>query len=64
MTSQYIAFVPSGEEVKPEITSYFEQFYKISDTPDAHEQYANQFTKEAKLIMGPNEAVGRDGASM
>lgn len=59
--SQYKASVPADGQVKPEIQSYFEEFYRISDTADGHERYADMFTKDAKLIMGPNEANGRDG---
>ncbi|KAF2764717.1 hypothetical protein EJ03DRAFT_331615 [Teratosphaeria nubilosa] len=58
--SQYVAEVPFDGSVKPEIRSYYERFYQISDTPDAHQQYAEQFTKNAKLIMVSNEANGRD----
>jgi len=59
--SQYKAAVPGDNLVKPEILDYFESFYAISDTPDAHEKYSEQFTKNAKLIMASNEANGREG---
>ena len=61
--SQYAAAVPQNAVVRPEIKHYFESFYAISDTPDAHEKYSQQFTKNAKLIMASNEANGRDGRS-
>lgn len=61
--SQYAAAVPQNAVVRPEIKRYFESFYAISDTPDAHEKYSQQFTKNAKLIMASNEANGRDGRS-
>ena len=59
--SQYTASTPGDDQVKPEIKSFFEKFYEISDTPDAHQKYSQQFTKNGKLIMGPNESNGRDG---
>jgi len=59
--SRYQASVPSGDLVKPEISKYFESFYQISDTPDAHEQYSEQFTQNSTLIMASNEVTGRDG---
>ncbi|SMQ45661.1 unnamed protein product [Zymoseptoria tritici ST99CH_1A5] len=59
--SQYSASVPNDGQVKPAIHAFFERFYKISDTPDGHEDYANQFTSDGKLIMGLNEVNGRDG---
>lgn len=59
--SQYKASTPSDGQVKPEIRDFFERFYQISDDPDAHEKYSEQFTKDAKLIMGPSESNGRSG---
>jgi len=59
--SQYSASVPGDGQVRPEIKEYFEKFYKLSDTSGAHEDYANCFTKNGKLIMGPNETSGHDG---
>ena len=59
--SQYTASTPGDGQVKPEIKSFFEKFYEISDTPSDHEKYAEQFTKNGKLIMGPNESNGRGG---
>ncbi|KAF2159269.1 hypothetical protein M409DRAFT_60969 [Zasmidium cellare ATCC 36951] len=58
--SQYSAAVPGDGQVRPEIKAYFEQFYKVSDTPDGHETYADFFTKDGKLIMGSNTVEGRD----
>jgi hypothetical protein len=37
--SQYTASVPSGGQVRPEIRTFFEEFYKVTDDPDAHERY-------------------------
>lgn len=48
-------------EVNPEIKQFFEKFYQISDTADAHEQYADSFTKDATLIMASAKLQGRDG---
>lgn len=59
--SQYKASVPENGTVKTDIIRFFENFYKLSDTPDAHDEYRQQFTKDATLIMGPNESKGGDG---
>lgn len=59
--SQYKASIPSDGQVKPEIRDFFEKFYQISDDPEAHEKYSEQYTKDAKLIMGPAETNGRSG---
>ena len=40
---------------------YFESFYEISDTPDAHEKYADQFTPDATLIMASKKVEGHSG---
>ena len=55
-TSEYPNF-----EVDAGIKKFFENFYIISDTPDAHETYAEQFTKDGTLILASKEVKGRDG---
>lgn len=55
-TSEY----PSTQ-VDTSYKQFFEEFYKISDTPDAHDQYAQQFTKDAKLIMASKTVYGTSG---
>ncbi|RAL09974.1 uncharacterized protein BO97DRAFT_407284 [Aspergillus homomorphus CBS 101889] len=44
----------------PGIISFLESFYRTSDTESAHEQYVQNFTEDATLIMGPKVAKGRD----
>lgn len=61
--SQYVASVPSDGQVKPEIQHYYERFYRVSDTPEDHEAYADMFTSDAKLVMGPNVAQGKESTS-
>ena len=59
--AQYEASVPEDGSLKSGIASFFEAFYKISDTAEAHEQYADYFTSDAKLIMASKETSGRQG---
>lgn len=59
--SQYTASVPPGGQVRPEIQAFYEEFYKVTDTPDAHERYIDMFTSDAKIIMGVNEFNGQNG---
>ncbi|OJK02797.1 hypothetical protein ASPACDRAFT_113135 [Aspergillus aculeatus ATCC 16872] len=40
--------------------SFLESFYRTSDTESAHDQYVQNFTEDATLIMGPKTAKGRD----
>jgi len=46
--------------INPAIRQFFEKFYEISDTPDAHEQYANCFSPNATLIMASKRGQGSD----
>lgn len=48
-------------EVNPAIKNFFAYFYKISDTPDAHQEYAECFTEDATLVMASKTAKGRHG---
>lgn len=61
MRNSYAAEYPTGIDVDSGIKLYFEKFYETSDTPDAHETYADSFTKDATLVMASKKAVGRDG---
>jgi len=60
MAHNYKSQCPPGMVVDEGIKSFFEDFYKTSDTADAHERYADSFTKEATLILGNKRAVGRE----
>jgi hypothetical protein len=58
--SQYISAYPPKISVDPAYVAFFESFYKISDTPTAHDDYAAQLTPDATLIMGPTKAQGSE----
>ena len=47
--------------VNPAVKQFFEEFYRTSDTPDAHEKYAESFTENAKLVMASKTVNGRSG---
>ena len=57
----YKSEYPSGLEFDSSYKQFFEQFYKFSDTPDAHEEYAKQFTKDATFIMASKTMQGSSG---
>lgn len=59
--SSYASEYPAGEQFDPAYKQFFERFYQISDTPDAHEEYSNQFTANADLTMASKKAKGTDG---
>jgi hypothetical protein len=50
--SQYTALVPSGSQVQPVIHTFYEEFYKVTDSADVHERYVDMFTSDANIIMG------------
>jgi len=61
MSHTYTSTYPSGITIDEGIKTFFEEFYKISDTPSAHEKYVDQFTNDAVLVMASKKGVGRDG---
>jgi hypothetical protein len=65
MPHTYASEYPAGVKVDEGIKSFFEEFYKISDTgtDEAHVKYADQFTEEATLVIASKVGKGRDGES-
>jgi hypothetical protein len=65
MAHSYKSEYPPGIQIDEGIKQFFEEFYKLSDTApvssDAHEKYADAFTKDATLIIASKKGVGRDG---
>lgn len=63
MAHTYGSEYPEGLKVDQGIKDFFEEFYKISDTgtEEAHVQYAEQFTEDAKLVMASKVGRGRSG---
>lgn len=45
----------------PAFARFFEDFYAISDSPEAHDEYLDSFTKDATLIMASKKAKGPEG---
>ncbi|MCJ1256431.1 hypothetical protein MMC24_004252 [Lignoscripta atroalba] len=45
--------------IDPAIQRFFETFYKLSDTPDAHQAYAELFTEHGTLIIGSKVSKGQ-----
>jgi hypothetical protein len=59
--SAYASEYPSVE-FDAAYKKFFEEFYATSDTPDAHEKYIENFTKDAVLVMASKKATGSDGS--
>ncbi|KAG0646719.1 hypothetical protein D0Z07_6239 [Hyphodiscus hymeniophilus] len=60
MSHSYASEYPPGVQVDEGIKAFFEEFYKTSDTPDAHDKYADSFTDGAVLVMASKRVQGRD----
>ncbi|KAH7360576.1 hypothetical protein BKA65DRAFT_188723 [Rhexocercosporidium sp. MPI-PUGE-AT-0058] len=60
MAHSYKSAIPPGIQLDEGIRAFFEEFYKTSDTPDAHDRYADSFTADADFIMASKRARGRD----
>ncbi|KAK9311631.1 hypothetical protein V1524DRAFT_457214 [Lipomyces starkeyi] len=42
----------------PKVETFLQNFYKISDTPSALDEYADQYTDDATLVMGIKKIDG------
>jgi hypothetical protein len=58
--SAYTSEYPSVE-FDAAYRDFFEEFYSISDTPDAHDKYVELFTKDAIVVMASKRVQGSDG---
>ncbi|KAI6781178.1 fungal specific transcription factor [Emericellopsis cladophorae] len=56
----YKSEYPSGVHVDPEIKSFFENFYAISDTPGDHDKYVDQFAPDATFVLASNKSTGHE----
>jgi hypothetical protein len=61
MSHTYASQYPPDTQIDNGIKAFFEEFYKTSDTPDAHEKYADSFTSDATLVIASKKGIGRDG---
>jgi hypothetical protein len=61
MAHSYKSEYPPGVQIDDDIKAFFEEFYKTSDTPDAHDKYADSFTRDATLVVASKKGVGREG---
>ena len=60
MAHSYTASYPPHVSVDLGIVAFFEKFYELSDTPPAHEEYADSFTGDAIFQIGIKQVKGRD----
>lgn len=60
MPHSYASSYPPDTEVDPGVKTFFENFYRISDTPSAHSEYVDSFTDTANFIMASKKAVGSE----
>lgn len=60
MAHSYKASYPPSLSVDPGIVAFFEKFYEVSDTPSAHDVYADSFTPDAIFQAGIKQVKGQD----
>lgn len=58
--STYVGQVPSDVKLDPRIVPFYENFYRVSDSPEAHDEYVDAMTSDGLLIMGTKKATGKD----
>lgn len=58
---RYESSYPSTPHVPPSLRHFFETFYRVSDTPEAHDEYVECFTNDGVVIMASARAEGSDG---
>lgn len=56
--SSYTGQTPASLSVDPRIVAFFETFYRLSDDPSAHEEYAQSFAPDADFTMGSKRVGG------
>ncbi|KAI9745891.1 MAG: hypothetical protein M1818_000572 [Claussenomyces sp. TS43310] len=60
MTHSYSSEYPPGVTIDDGIVKFFETFYTTSDTPAAHDQYADSFSRNATFIVASKTMQGHD----
>lgn len=63
MSHSYASAYPTAATVSEGIKAFFENFYRISDTPTAHSEYVRQFAQDATFKLASKTAKGHDGIS-
>jgi hypothetical protein len=58
--STYKGSTPSNPKVDPRIVEFYQNFYRVSDDPSAHDEYVDAMTKDGTLVMGSKKAVGAE----
>jgi hypothetical protein len=64
MSHTYTSQYPPDVKVDQSVRDFFSSFYRISDTPDTHENYVRQFTQDATFILASKTAKGHDGTPL
>lgn len=55
------SFETPGVSLDQGIVKFFEDFYRISDTPGDHDNYVSQFANNATFIVAGKKNHGREG---
>ncbi|KIW06278.1 uncharacterized protein PV09_02749 [Verruconis gallopava] len=58
--SRYASEYPANLPFEERYRKFIEEFYQVSDTPSAHDQYVARFAPNARLVMASKVAVGAE----
>ena len=61
MPNHYTSDYPTDTTVDPQVVDFFQKFYMVTDIPDAHEEYAREFTDDATFIVASRVSQGHSG---
>jgi len=56
----YTFSTPPNTDLDPGMVKFFEKFYEVSDTPSAHEAYADSFADDATFMIGVKQVKGKE----
>lgn len=61
MDGSYSVQCPQDQSVHPDIVSFLQSFYGVSDTPGETEKYVDMFTEDATFVLASKKAAGHSG---
>lgn len=64
MSHSYESQYPDDTPVEPGIVKFFQNFYAVSDRPEALDEYVDLFEKDATFMLASKVSRGHDGASL
>ncbi|RSL41884.1 hypothetical protein CEP53_012486 [Fusarium sp. AF-6] len=54
----YSVQCPTDQSIHPDIVTFLQSFYSVSDTPGETEKYVDMFTEDATFVLASKKAAG------